>query len=66
MEKDLDLDRIRHVAQLAELSLSPEEERRLAGEIGRIVSFYRTRRRHRAGPLRGGLARGRGKARARP
>ena len=37
---DLDLDRIRHVAQLAELSLSEEEERRLAGEIGRIVSFF--------------------------
>jgi aspartyl-tRNA(Asn)/glutamyl-tRNA(Gln) amidotransferase subunit C len=40
MEKDLDLDRIRHVAQLAELSLTADEERRLAGEIGRIVAFF--------------------------
>lgn len=40
MEQDLDLERIRHVAQLAELSLSAEEERRLAGEIGRIVAFF--------------------------
>ncbi len=36
---DLDLERIRHVATLAELSLTEEEERRLAGEIGRIVAF---------------------------
>jgi aspartyl-tRNA(Asn)/glutamyl-tRNA(Gln) amidotransferase subunit C len=35
-----DLERIRHTAQLAELSLSEEEERRLAGEIGRIVAFF--------------------------
>ena len=40
MEQDLDLERIRHVAQLAELSLSAEEERRLAGEIARIVAFF--------------------------
>ncbi len=37
---DLDLDRIRHVAQLAELSLTEEEERRLVGEMGRIVAFF--------------------------
>ncbi|MDB5219134.1 MAG: Aspartyl-tRNA(Asn) amidotransferase subunit [Myxococcaceae bacterium] len=36
---DLDLERIRHVATLAELSLTAEEERRLAGEIGRIVAY---------------------------
>jgi aspartyl-tRNA(Asn)/glutamyl-tRNA(Gln) amidotransferase subunit C len=36
---DLELDRIRHVAMLAELSLTEEEERRLAGEIGRIVAY---------------------------
>jgi aspartyl-tRNA(Asn)/glutamyl-tRNA(Gln) amidotransferase subunit C len=36
---DLDLERIRHVATLAELSLTEEEERRLAGEIGRIVAY---------------------------
>lgn len=37
---DLDLAQIRHVAQLAELSLTEEEESRLAGEIGRIVAFF--------------------------
>ncbi len=37
---DIDLERVRHVAQLAELSLSAEEERRLASEIGRIVAFF--------------------------
>ena len=36
---DLDLERIRHVATLAELSLTEEEERRLATEIGRIVAY---------------------------
>src|SRR6187397_86792 len=36
---DLDLDQIRHIAVLAELSLSEDEERRLAGEIGRIVAY---------------------------
>jgi aspartyl-tRNA(Asn)/glutamyl-tRNA(Gln) amidotransferase subunit C len=36
---DLDLERIRHIATLAELSLTEEEERRLAGEIGRIVAY---------------------------
>lgn len=35
-----DLERIRHVAQLAELSLAPEEEARLAGELGRIVALF--------------------------
>lgn len=36
---DLDLDQIRHVATLAELSLTEEEERRMAVEIGRIVAY---------------------------
>ena len=36
---DLDLERLRHVATLAELSLTEEEEHRLAGEIGRIVAY---------------------------
>ena len=37
---DLDLDQIRHIAQLAELSLTPQEEHRLRGELGRIVAFF--------------------------
>jgi aspartyl-tRNA(Asn)/glutamyl-tRNA(Gln) amidotransferase subunit C len=37
---DLDLEQIRHVAELSELSLTGEEERRLAGEIGRIVAYF--------------------------
>jgi aspartyl-tRNA(Asn)/glutamyl-tRNA(Gln) amidotransferase subunit C len=36
---DLDLAQLRHLAALAELSLSADEERRLAGEIGRIVAY---------------------------
>lgn len=36
---DLDLERIRHIATLAELSLTEDEERRLASEIGRIVAY---------------------------
>lgn len=36
---DLDLERLRHLAELAELSLSAEEEPRLASEIGRIVAY---------------------------
>jgi aspartyl-tRNA(Asn)/glutamyl-tRNA(Gln) amidotransferase subunit C len=39
MASDLDLARLRHIAELAELSLSAEEEARLAGEIGRIVAY---------------------------
>jgi aspartyl-tRNA(Asn)/glutamyl-tRNA(Gln) amidotransferase subunit C len=39
MDVDLDLARLRHVAALAELSLSADEERRLAGDIGRIVAY---------------------------
>ena len=35
----MDRAQIRHVAELAELSLSAEEEERLAAEIGRIVAF---------------------------
>ena len=34
------LDRLRHVAQLAELTLAPDEEARLAGELGRIVALF--------------------------
>ena len=37
---DLDLDRIRHVAELAELSLTDDEERRMASEVGRIVAYF--------------------------
>jgi len=40
MEQDPDLERLRHVANLAELSLSEEEERRFAGELGRILSLF--------------------------
>jgi aspartyl-tRNA(Asn)/glutamyl-tRNA(Gln) amidotransferase subunit C len=36
---DLDLERLRHIAELAELSLTPEEEQRLAREIGHIVAY---------------------------
>jgi aspartyl-tRNA(Asn)/glutamyl-tRNA(Gln) amidotransferase subunit C len=36
---DLDLEQLRHVAVLAELSLAEDEERRLAVEIGRIVAY---------------------------
>lgn len=35
----MDLSLIRHVAELAELSLTEDEERRLADEIGRIVEL---------------------------
>jgi len=34
----MDLEGLRHVAQLAELSLTPEEEARLGTEIGRILA----------------------------
>ncbi len=37
----MDVDLIRHVAKLAELSLSPEEERRMADEIGKIVAYVK-------------------------
>ncbi len=36
---DLDVDRIRHVAELAELSLTEEEERVLAHDVGRILDY---------------------------
>lgn len=35
----MDLDQLRHVATLAELSLSPEEEPKLAEEITRILAY---------------------------
>ncbi len=35
-----DLERLRHVANLAELSLSEEEEQRFAGELGRILTLF--------------------------
>ena len=36
---DLELEKLRHMAVLAELSLGEDEERRLAVEIGRIVAY---------------------------
>lgn len=36
---DLDLEQLRHMAVLAELSLGQDEEQRLAAEIGRIVAY---------------------------
>jgi aspartyl-tRNA(Asn)/glutamyl-tRNA(Gln) amidotransferase subunit C len=36
---DLDLARLRHIAELAELSLSEAEEARLPAEIGRILAY---------------------------
>ena len=35
-----DLARLRHVANLAELSLSDEEEQRFSGELGRILALF--------------------------
>lgn len=35
----MDLAQIRHVAELAELELTQDEETRLAEEIGRIVAY---------------------------
>lgn len=35
----MDLAALRHVAALAELSLSPEEEARFAADVGRIVAY---------------------------
>lgn len=35
----LDVDGIRHLAKLAALSLTPEEEASMAGEIARVVAF---------------------------
>jgi aspartyl-tRNA(Asn)/glutamyl-tRNA(Gln) amidotransferase subunit C len=37
----MDLGTIRHVAALAELSLTEEEEARMASEIGRIVAYVK-------------------------
>ena len=37
---DLEIDRIRHVATLAELSLTDEEEARLATEVARTVAMF--------------------------
>jgi aspartyl-tRNA(Asn)/glutamyl-tRNA(Gln) amidotransferase subunit C len=37
---NVDLDRVRHVARLAELSLTSEEEPRLAAELSRIVTLF--------------------------
>jgi aspartyl-tRNA(Asn)/glutamyl-tRNA(Gln) amidotransferase subunit C len=36
---DLDLESLRHIAELAELSLTAEEEARLAHDVGRIVAY---------------------------
>lgn len=35
----MDLASIRHVAELAELSLTEEEEKRMAEEVGRILAY---------------------------
>jgi len=35
----MDLATIRHVAELAELTLTEEEEKRMADEIGRILAY---------------------------
>jgi len=35
----MDLAGIRHVAELAELSLTEEEEKRMASEVGRILAY---------------------------
>jgi aspartyl-tRNA(Asn)/glutamyl-tRNA(Gln) amidotransferase subunit C len=35
----MDLAQIRHVAELAELKLSPDEEQKMAAEVGRIVAY---------------------------
>ncbi|AKV02188.1 Aspartyl-tRNA(Asn) amidotransferase subunit C [Labilithrix luteola] len=35
----MDKAQIRHVAELAELSLSEDEEQRLTGEVGRILAY---------------------------
>lgn len=40
MTTPLDLARIRHIATLAELTLTEEEERRLVTEIGHIVAYF--------------------------
>jgi len=40
MDPDQDLARLRHVAQLSELSLSEDEETRFAGELRRIVALF--------------------------
>lgn len=37
----MDRAQIRHVAELAELELTEEEEERLAAEIGRILAYVR-------------------------
>lgn len=37
----MDVKDIRHVAQLAELSLTEEEEKKMADEIGRIVAYVK-------------------------
>lgn len=38
--KGLDLAQLRHIATLAELSLSGDEEHRLVTEVGRIVAYF--------------------------
>ena len=37
----MDVKEIRHVAELAELSLTEDEERRMADELGRIVAYVK-------------------------
>ena len=40
MAEDLDLSQIRHVATLAELALTPEEEQRFAKELGAVLAHF--------------------------
>jgi aspartyl-tRNA(Asn)/glutamyl-tRNA(Gln) amidotransferase subunit C len=37
----MDVKQIRHVAMLAQLSLSEEEERRMADEVGKILAYVK-------------------------
>lgn len=37
----MDVTQIRHVAMLAELSLTEEEERRMAQEVGKILAYVK-------------------------
>jgi aspartyl-tRNA(Asn)/glutamyl-tRNA(Gln) amidotransferase subunit C len=40
MAEDLDLSRIRHVATLAELALTADEEQRFAKELGAVLAQF--------------------------
>ena len=38
----INIETVRHLANLSRLSLTPAEERRLVGEMGEIVSYFAT------------------------